>query len=78
LLLDKPSFGLASILVRKIFNPRLKARELVYVINDSDIRMVFLAPQLIEAASEIHERLSVTETYLTFGYVAPGDNTLVG
>jgi acyl-CoA synthetase (AMP-forming)/AMP-acid ligase II len=54
------------------FNPRLNANELAYVINDSEARLVFLGPELVEIAAQIRERLSRLETYLTFGEAACG------
>jgi long-chain acyl-CoA synthetase len=49
------------------FNPRLKAGELVHVINDSEPRALFLGPELVEIVNRIHKQLSKTEFFLTFG-----------
>lgn len=54
------------------FNPRLKANELAHVINDSEARLVFLGPELVEIAAQIRGRLSRSETFLTFGEAASG------
>ena len=49
------------------FNPRLQAEELVHVINDSEPRVLFLGPQLVETIHRIHKQLTRTEFFLTFG-----------
>ncbi len=63
MLLDETSFGLTPILVRKILDPLLKSHELIYLNDDSDVKMMFLSSQLVETATEIHEHLSMMETY---------------
>jgi long-chain acyl-CoA synthetase len=48
-------------------NPRLKAEELVQVINDAQPRALFVCPELVETVDGISERLPNTEFFLTFG-----------
>jgi long-chain acyl-CoA synthetase len=49
------------------FNPRLKAGELVHVINDAEPRVLFLGSELVETVDRIHKQLPKREFYLTFG-----------
>jgi long-chain acyl-CoA synthetase len=49
------------------FSPRLKAEELLHVIENSQARLVFLGPEFVEIGDSIREHLSKTETYVTFG-----------
>lgn len=49
------------------FNPRLRAEELVHLINDSEPRVLFLGPELVETIDGIHKQLPKTESFLTFG-----------
>jgi long-chain acyl-CoA synthetase len=49
------------------FNPRLKAEELIHVINDSEARAVFIGPEFVETIEGIHGHLSRAETFLVFG-----------
>jgi long-chain acyl-CoA synthetase len=49
------------------FNPRLKAKELVHVINDAEARIVFLGSEFIETINGIRKDLSKTKYYVTIG-----------
>jgi long-chain acyl-CoA synthetase len=49
------------------FNPRLKAGELVHVINDARPRVLFIGPELVEILDRINKRLPKIEFFLTFG-----------
>ena len=40
------------------FNPRLQARELIHVINDSEARVLFLGSECVEAIAGIHNFLN--------------------
>lgn len=48
------------------FNPRLKPEELVQVINDSEPRVLFISPDLIDTINEIQEDLLRTKTIFVF------------
>ena len=49
------------------YNPRLRAEELVHVINDSEPRVLFIGPELVETITRTHEQLAKTEFFFTFG-----------
>jgi len=49
------------------FNPRLLAKELVHVINDSEAKVIFLGQEFIEIVDTIREHLVKTEMFLVFG-----------
>ncbi len=49
------------------FNPRLKAQELIHVINDSEASVIFIGPDLVEILDRIHNQLSHTKTIVAFG-----------
>jgi long-chain acyl-CoA synthetase len=49
------------------FNPRLKAGELVHVINDAEPRVLFLGSELVETIARIRKQLSKIEFFLSFG-----------
>ena len=49
------------------YNPRLHAEELVHVINDSEPRVLFIGPELVETINGIHKQLPKTEFLLSFG-----------
>jgi len=51
------------------YNPRLHAEELVHVINDSEPRVLFLGPELVETIDGILKQLPKTEYFLSFGDV---------
>ncbi|HEY46491.1 MAG: hypothetical protein AMJ88_07275 [Anaerolineae bacterium SM23_ 63] len=51
------------------YNPRLHAKELVHVINDSEPRVLFLGPELVETIDGILKQLPKTEYFLSFGDV---------
>jgi long-chain acyl-CoA synthetase len=48
-------------------NPRLQARELVHLINDSEARILFLGPEFVELVNGIQKQLPKTKTFLAFG-----------
>jgi acyl-CoA synthetase (AMP-forming)/AMP-acid ligase II len=48
-------------------NPRLQARELVHLIHDSEPRVLFIGPDLVETVNGIHKHISKTENFLAFG-----------
>ena len=49
------------------FNPRLKAQELIHVINDSKASVIFIGPDLVGILERIHNQLSHTKTIVAFG-----------
>jgi long-chain acyl-CoA synthetase len=49
------------------YNPRLQSEELIHVIKDSEPRVLFIGPELVETVDGIREHLSKTEYFLTFG-----------
>jgi long-chain acyl-CoA synthetase len=49
------------------YHPRLQAGELIHLINDSEPRVLFIGPELVETIDKIHKQLSKTEFFLTFG-----------
>ena len=49
------------------YNPRQQGEELVYVINDSEPRVLFLGPEFIEIIAGIRKRLPKTKMFLIFG-----------
>ena len=49
------------------FNPRLKAQELIHVINDSKASVIFIGPDLVEILERVHNQLSHTKTIVAFG-----------
>lgn len=49
------------------FNPRLRAEELVHLINNSEPRVLFLGSELVKTIDGIHKQLPKTESFLTFG-----------
>jgi long-chain acyl-CoA synthetase len=49
------------------FNPRLKPEELVQVINDSEPRVLFIGPELVETVELIQDQLSKTGSVFVFG-----------
>jgi long-chain acyl-CoA synthetase len=49
------------------FNPRLKAQELIRVINDSKASVIFIGPDLVEILDRIHNQLSHTKTIVALG-----------
>lgn len=49
------------------YNPRLKATELIHVINDSKAKLVFVSPEFIEVLDSIRDQLANAESYIGFG-----------
>ena len=49
------------------YNPRQQGEELVYVINDSEPRALFIGPEFVETIDRIRKRLPKTKTFLIFG-----------
>ena len=58
-------------------NPRLKAEELIHVINDSEAKAVFLGPEFVEMIDGIRKNLSEVGSFFVFGY-AEGEITAYG
>jgi acyl-CoA synthetase (AMP-forming)/AMP-acid ligase II len=54
------------------FNPRLKAEELAFVINDSRAEVVFLSREFEEIVIAIRDRLSHTKIFIVFDGQAEG------
>ena len=48
------------------FNPRLHAEELIHCINDSEPRILFLGPELVETINDIHNEFSNTKVLFSF------------
>ncbi|MFZ7112205.1 MAG: class I adenylate-forming enzyme family protein [Desulfatiglandales bacterium] len=59
-------------LVLAHFNPRLKAEELIHVINDSEAKVVFFGADFVETIGDIRGRIPKAEAYVTFGDVSDG------
>ncbi len=57
------------------FNPRLKAEELIHVINDSEAKAVFLGPEFVETIDGIRKDLSKATSFFVFGH-AEGQMTV--
>jgi len=49
------------------YNPRQRGEELVYIINDSEPKVLFLGPEFIKIIDGIRKRLSMTKKFLIFG-----------
>jgi long-chain acyl-CoA synthetase len=49
------------------YNPRLQAGELTHVLTDSEPRVVFLGPELVETIAGIRHHLPMTEAFLILG-----------
>jgi acyl-CoA synthetase (AMP-forming)/AMP-acid ligase II len=49
------------------FNPRLKAEELVYLINYSGCNTLFVGPELVETVKEIRPRIPEVKNIISFG-----------
>ncbi len=47
------------------FNPRMGADELDYIINDSEIRILFVGPELVETVNQIRSRLPRVSHYIS-------------
>lgn len=54
------------------FNPRLQVNELDYVINDSEIKVLFTGKELIETVSVMKEKLSLVENHISLEAKSPG------
>lgn len=48
-------------------NPRLKAEELIHVINDSRAKVLCLGPEFVETVNNIRKRISRTKNFVIFG-----------
>jgi len=49
------------------YNPRLQAQELIYVINDSQPRVLFVGSGLVEVSAGIRDHLSKTGAFVVLG-----------
>jgi acyl-CoA synthetase (AMP-forming)/AMP-acid ligase II len=49
------------------YNPRLRAQELIHVLNDSEPRVLFLGSECVETVKGLSTHLPKTEFFLTFG-----------
>ncbi len=49
------------------YNPRLQSEELIHVINDSEPRVLFIGPELVETIDGIRKQFPKTKYYFTFG-----------
>lgn len=58
-------------------NPRLKAEELIHVINDSEAKAVFLGPEFVETINGIRKDLSKAGSFFVFGH-AEGEMAAYG
>ncbi len=47
------------------FNPRMGADELDYIINDSEVRVLFVGPELVETVNQIRSRLPRVSHYIS-------------
>ncbi len=59
------------------FNPRLKAEELIHVINDSEAKAVFLGSEFVETIDGIRKDLSNAASFFVFGH-SEGNMTAYG
>jgi long-chain acyl-CoA synthetase len=48
------------------YNPRLHAEELIHVINDSEPKVLFIGPELVESIEGVRKQLSGIEVVLSF------------
>jgi acyl-CoA synthetase (AMP-forming)/AMP-acid ligase II len=54
------------------FNPRMQAEELKYLINYSEVRVLFVGPELVSLVEELRPDLSRVERYIAVEKEAPG------
>lgn len=54
------------------FNPRLKPDELEYIINYSEAGVLFVGPELVDAADSLRPRLPEVKHYISLEISAPG------
>ena len=54
------------------FNPRMQPQELEYIINDSQVRILFVGSELIETIEPLKPRLPMVKEYVTLERQAPG------
>jgi long-chain acyl-CoA synthetase len=47
------------------FNPRMGTDELDYIINDSEVRVLFVSPELVETVNQIRHRLPRVSHYIS-------------
>jgi acyl-CoA synthetase (AMP-forming)/AMP-acid ligase II len=47
------------------FNPRLQEHELEYIINDSEVKALFVGPELLETVERIKSRLAGVKQYIS-------------
>jgi acyl-CoA synthetase (AMP-forming)/AMP-acid ligase II len=53
------------------FNPRLKAKELEYIINYSEANTLFVGPELVEMANSLRSNLPAVKNYISLEGAAP-------
>jgi acyl-CoA synthetase (AMP-forming)/AMP-acid ligase II len=54
------------------FNPRLNASEVEYLVNYSEVKVLFVGPELVEMANEVRPRLSKVQQYVAVERPAAG------
>ena len=54
------------------FNPRMQEDELDYIINDSEVKALFVGPELVEIIQHIQPRLRNVKHYISFEGPIPG------
>jgi acyl-CoA synthetase (AMP-forming)/AMP-acid ligase II len=54
------------------FNPRLNASEVEYLVNYSEVKVLFVGPELVEMAAEVRPRLSKVQQYIAVERPAAG------
>jgi acyl-CoA synthetase (AMP-forming)/AMP-acid ligase II len=54
------------------FNPRLQASELEYIVNYSEVKVLFVGRELIELVSQLRPRFSKVKNYVSLETSAPG------
>ena len=54
------------------FNPRLRTKELDYLINYSEVKALFVGPELVEEVEKLRSRLSNVQHYVSLESSVPG------
>jgi len=57
--------------IASLFNPRLQAEELDYLINYSEANTLFVGPELVEMVNQLRSRLPKVKNFLSFESAAP-------
>ena len=60
------------------FNPRMRTAELEYIINYSDVKALFVGPELVEEAERLRPRLPQVRHYISLEGEAAGMRSLRG